>query len=98
MKFTKIEIKKIAESLNVNLNFISIETLQNGIKVELEHGTRYLKTNVTNNDLKTTLKIVLAHLQEFPDYYDRLEDLEKEAKKFWKGKKFNIFLEKKKKL
>jgi hypothetical protein len=30
-----------------------------------------------------TGKIALAHLNEFPDYYDRLEKMEKEADKFW---------------
>jgi hypothetical protein len=31
-----------------------------------------------------TGKIALAHLNEFPDYYTRLEHLEKEAEEFWK--------------
>ncbi len=30
--------------------------------------------------------IALSHLNEFPDYYTRLEKLEKEAKIFWKKK------------
>jgi len=36
-----------------------------------------------------TGKIALAHLNEFPDYYDRLEKMEKETDKFW-GKKDRI--------
>jgi hypothetical protein len=51
--------------------------------VELEHGTRDQSTNVTNDDILVTGKIALAHLNEFPDYYDRLEKMEKEAEKFW---------------
>jgi len=31
-----------------------------------------------------TGKIALAHLNEFSDYYDRLEKLEEAAEKFWK--------------
>jgi hypothetical protein len=33
--------------------------------------------------MTTTGKIALAHLNEFPDYYDRLEIMEEEAKQFW---------------
>ncbi|HEX2695466.1 MAG TPA: DUF5661 family protein, partial [Acidobacteriota bacterium] len=29
-------------------------------------------------------KIALAHLAEFPDYYTRLDKLEKAAEKYWK--------------
>ena len=28
-------------------------------------------TNVTNDDLVLTMKIALAHLNEFPDYYNK---------------------------
>jgi hypothetical protein len=51
--------------------------------VELEHGSRNPLTNVTIDDLLMTGKIALAHLTEFPDYYDRLQKMEKEAKDFW---------------
>ncbi|WP_245618719.1 DUF5661 family protein [Methanogenium cariaci] len=30
-----------------------------------------------------TGKIALAHLNEFPDYYERLEKMETEAEEFW---------------
>lgn len=33
--------------------------------------------NMTNNNILITGKIALAHLNEFPDYYKRLEKLEK---------------------
>jgi len=51
--------------------------------VELEHGTRDSLTNVTNDDEVMTGKIALAHLNEFPDYYDRLEKMEREAEALW---------------
>ncbi|GAI79999.1 unnamed protein product, partial [marine sediment metagenome] len=54
--------------------------------VELEHGSENLRTNVTNDDSLVTGKIALAHLNEFPDYYDRLEKMEEEADKFWEKK------------
>jgi multisubunit Na+/H+ antiporter MnhG subunit len=33
-------------------------------------------TNVTDDDLVMTAKIALAHLNELPDYYDRLAEME----------------------
>jgi hypothetical protein len=51
-----------------------------GLDVELEHGISDLQTNVTNDNEMITGKIALAHLNEFPDYYTRLEKMEKEAK------------------
>ena len=42
-----------------------------GYEIELEHGTINPKTNVTNDDLVLTMKIALAHLNEFPNYYNK---------------------------
>jgi hypothetical protein len=47
--------------------------------VELEHGARDPATDVTGDDPLLTGKIALAHLNEFPDYYTRLEKMEKQA-------------------
>ena len=38
-------------------------------------------TNVSDDDPQITAKIALAHLNEFPDYYTRLEQMEEEAKR-----------------
>ncbi len=58
-----------------------------GMDVELEHGTVDAKTNVTDDDEMITGKIALAHLNEFPDYYTRLEKMEKEGDEYWEEKK-----------
>ena len=49
--------------------------------VELEHGLHDPATNVTDDDPQATAKIARAHLNEFPDYYTRLERMEEEAKR-----------------
>ena len=51
---------------------ISTESFQNGLQVELEHGLEYNSSNVTNNHPILTAMIVLAHLKEMLDYYERL--------------------------
>lgn len=40
------------------------------MNIEKEHGKINMKTNVTNDDPIITAKIALAHLNEFPNYYN----------------------------
>ena len=42
---------------------------------------------MTGDDPVTTGKIALAHMKEFPDYYDRLERMEREAERDWAGRR-----------
>jgi len=58
-----------------------VDQFRSGMDVELEHGARDLPTNVTDDDPFVTGKIALAHLNEFPDYYTRLEQMEEQAKR-----------------
>ena len=84
--FTKEEAKKVGERLGINWKDYNVEQFKMGMDVELEHGKINKKTNVTNDNPIKTGKIALAHLNEFPDYYTRLDRLEKQADKKWKGK------------
>lgn len=84
--FTADEAKAIGEKLGLDWSKFDVEQFRMGMDVELEHGTRDPHTNVTNDDALTTGKIALAHLNEFPDYYTRLEIMEKEAEAYWEGK------------
>lgn len=68
--YSKDEILKIAKFLGVKFDSFSLDDLVTGINIELEHGLINKNTNVTNNELITTMKIALAHLNEFPDYYN----------------------------
>jgi len=81
--FTDDEARPIGEQLDVDWKKIDFNEFKMGLSVELEHGLRDAKTNVTDNDLETTAKIALAHLNEYPDYYTRLEKLEEEAEEYW---------------
>ena len=77
------EAKRIGEQLGVDWSKYDVEQFRLGLDVELEHGAVDLNINVTNDDPLMTGKIALAHLNEFADYYTRLERLEEEAKEFW---------------
>ena len=76
------EAKAIGEKLGIKWDKFDVDQFKRGMNVELEHGARDPSTNVTNDDLLMTGKIALAHLNEFPDYYKRLEAMEKEAEKY----------------
>ena len=65
------DIIEIANKLNVDFTKFPLSDFITGINIELEHGLIERQTNVTNNDLLTTAKIALAHLNEYPDYYNK---------------------------
>ncbi len=65
------DVLKVAKILNIDFTKFSLEDFITGINIEFEHGLINPLTNVTNNDLLTTSKIALAHLNEYPDYYNK---------------------------
>jgi hypothetical protein len=69
----------VLKIVNVEGMAIPLENFRRGLEVELEHGTMFNDANVTNNHPILTGKIVLAHLKETMDYYDRLEVAELEG-------------------
>jgi len=84
--FTAEKAKEIGEKLGIDWSKFDIEQFRMGMDVELEHGLRDAHTNVTGDDPVTTGKITLAHLNEYPDYYTRLDKMETGAKVFWAKK------------
>ncbi|OGW26723.1 MAG: hypothetical protein A2X59_09455 [Nitrospirae bacterium GWC2_42_7] len=82
MKGTKVlpkEAKTILSVVNTQKMKVPLEEFRRGLEVELEHGTMYKDVNVTNNHPLLTGMIVLAHLKEMMDYYERLEVAELEG-------------------
>jgi len=83
--FTPEEVKQIGEKLGVKWDKFDVDQFMRGMDVELEHGLCNVATNVTSDDHLITGKIALAHLNEFPDYYDRLDKMEEEAEAYWEN-------------
>ena len=52
-----------AEILGINFDKFTLEEFLDGINVELEHGKI--------DELIKTAKIALAHLNEYPNYYNK---------------------------
>jgi hypothetical protein len=87
-EFTAEEARSYGEAVGIDWASapFSVEEFRSGMNVELEHGLHDLLTNVSDDDPHVTAKIALAHLNEFPDYYTRLERMEEEAKRDWAGR------------
>jgi hypothetical protein len=77
------EVRRLGAEIGVDWAAapFDVDQLRKGMEVELEHGRRDPQTNVTDDDPLVTAKIALAHLNEFPDYYTRLEQMEDEARR-----------------
>ena len=75
------DILEVAKILNIDFTKFSLSDFITGINIELEHGLINPSTNVTNDNLLTTAKIALAHLNEFSNYYDPVNGLPSFEKK-----------------
>jgi len=84
-RFTTERARSIGEAIGIDWSTsrFDVEQFRRGLEVELEHGRHDAATNVTDDDELTTGKIAWAHLNEFPDYYTRLEGMEAEAERYW---------------
>lgn len=77
------EARRVGDEIGVDWDGFDLEQFRAGMDVEYEHGSLDPQTNVTDDDPIVTGKIALAHMKEFPDYYERLERMEAEAKRDW---------------
>lgn len=76
-KADELSSNDIAKKFDVSAEEIK-DQIKKGKKVESEH----------TDDEEKQLEIASDHVSEFPDYYDRIEKMEKEAEKHW-GEKIN---------
>ena len=74
-KADNLSIKDIAKKFDVTSAEIQAQ-IDKGVKVEMEHTT----------DKEKAREVATDHVSEFPDYYDKLDDMEKKASKELKSK------------
>jgi hypothetical protein len=79
--FTIEQACEVGDKLGIDWTRLNLNQFRMGLDVELEHGLIDPSTDVTGDDPILTGKIALAHLNEFADYYTRLDKMEQEAKK-----------------
>lgn len=80
------EARRVGDEIGVDWARFDLEQFRAGMDVEYEHGSHDPQTDVTGDDPLITGKIALAHMKEFPDYYERLERMEREAEAHWAGR------------
>ena len=82
-RFSADDARRVGAAIGIDWDSapFDLEQFRKGMEVELEHGLHDQATNVTSDDPVVTGKIALAHLNEFPDYYTRLERMEEQAKR-----------------
>jgi len=82
-RYSAEEARRVGEEIGIDWASapFDVEQFRMGMDVELEHGLHDMQTNVTHDDPVVTGKIALAHLNEFPDYYTRLDRMEEEARR-----------------
>ncbi len=69
--FSREDAQNAANILKIQFVNFSIEDLLFGMNEELVHGLNYKDTNITNDNPILTAKIALAHLNIFPNYYNK---------------------------
>ena len=70
----------------INTDVVPFDVVKKAIQTEMEHH------DIIGYDPEYALRIALAHLREFPDYYQRLSRMEHGATQFWEHKKHaNIY-------
>jgi hypothetical protein len=67
--------KDIAKKFKVSVKYIK-DQIKNGKKIESEH----------TDDENKQYEISIDHVSENPDYYERIDKMEKEANKYWNDK------------
>ena len=73
MKISREQARKIGNWMKIDWKKVDFRQFWLGINVELEHA------KTVNRHLPTIARIALDHIEEIPDYYDRLIKMEKEA-------------------
>lgn len=83
--------KQVGDAIGVNWDEVDLGEFLQGIKEEMEHGTKYTDspvaaagaTKVHDDSFEAAGRIALAHLHELPQYYTLLEEMEEEGEEYW---------------
>ena len=73
------EARRIGEALHLDWDRIDLEQFRQGLMGEVDQANMDPETGRTYDSVLLSGKLVVAHMQEFPDYFTRLEKLKAEA-------------------
>jgi len=81
------EAKRVGESLHIDWEQVDLEDFRQGLMGKHESGAIDPETGLTYDSVLLTAKVVLAHMQEFPDYFTRLAKLKEEVDQYQSGRR-----------
>ena len=86
--FTADEARRIGRQIGIDWESapFDVEQFRMGRRARARAPRFGTRTSSNDDPWVTREKIALAHLNEFPDYYNRLERMEEEAKRDWSGR------------
>ena len=73
------EAQRIGEALHIDWDQVDLEQFRQGLMGEVDQANMDPETGRTYDSVLLSGKLVVAHIQEFPDYFTRLEKLKAEA-------------------
>jgi hypothetical protein len=76
------EAKRIGESLHIDWDQVDFDQFRQDLLGNSHRGFMDPETGPTYDGVLLTGKIVLSHMQEFPDYFTRLAKLKAEASEY----------------
>ena len=81
------EARRIGESLHIDWDQIDLEQFRQGLMGNHEQEAIDPETGLTYDGVLLTGKVILDHIQEFPDYFTRLAKLKEEVDEYQAGRR-----------
>jgi hypothetical protein len=82
--------KRIGDSLYIDWDQVDLEQFRQGLMGNHKQAAMDPETGQIDEGVILTGKVVLAHMQEFPDYFTRLEKLKAEIDEYHARKSYRI--------
>lgn len=81
------EARRIGEALHIDWDQVDLEQFRRDLMRTRKQETADPETGLTYDGVLLSGKIVMEHMQEFPDYFTRLEKLKAEANEYHTGRR-----------
>jgi hypothetical protein len=81
------EAKRIGDSLYIDWDQVDLEQFRQGLMGNHRQRAIDPETGLTYDGVLLTGQAVLAHMQEFPDYFTRLAKLKAEVHEYQAGRR-----------
>jgi hypothetical protein len=81
-KISSDEAQRVGESLHIDWEQVDPEQFRQGLMGNHPQEAVDPETGLTYDGVLLTGKVVLAHMQEFPDYFTRLAKLKEEVDQY----------------